>query len=263
MVDRHLRFGPGARIGRAAEATESLPDHRLHVGGFKVADRNDRHQIGPVPVLVEALQHLGGSGFQDSGITDRKPLGVVRSVKDHGKLLVLDPGLGTPPAPPFLDDHAALLVYLFGIEEEGARPVHEDLECGRQHLGVVHRDPKHVHGLVEARVGVDVRPELHPDRLEVVHERLLLEVLRAVEGHVFNEMRQPELVFVLEDRARVDGQAQFGTVLGLVVLVDEEGEPVVESAGDDFGVGGDGGVQIRRLGRGAVGPDKHCGAQKR
>ena len=239
VVDRNLRPGSGAWIGGAPEAAESSADHRLDRLSIKIADRDDRHQIRPVPVLVEAAQPVGGRVRQDVGVPDRESFRVARTVEDDRELLILDPRRAPPPSAPLLDHDTALLVDLLRVEDDATGPVHQDLEGRREHLGVVHRDLQHVHRFVEAGVGVDVGSKPHPDRLEVVHQLQLLEVLGAVEGHVLDEVGKPELVVVLEDRAGVDDQAQLGAVFWLVVFVDEVGEAVRQGAGGNLGIGGD------------------------
>jgi hypothetical protein len=48
-------------------------------------------------------------------------------------------------------------------------------------------------------VRVHVRPEAHPDGLQVIDELVLRKRSRAVERHVLQEVRQPALVVVLQD----------------------------------------------------------------
>ncbi len=90
------------------------------------------------------------------------------------------------------------------------RDIAEEQKRLAHRLGVVGRHVQHVHGLVEARVGVHARPQPHADRLHELHQVLLGEVLAAIEGHVLDEVRQPELVVVLDDRSDIDGEPQFG-----------------------------------------------------
>ena len=64
-------------------------------------------------------------------------------------------------------------------------------------------------------------------------------MLGPVEGHVLDHVGQAQLILVLEDRAGVDDQAQFGPVLRLPVLADVITEAVPELADRDLGVDGD------------------------
>ena len=233
MIDRDFGRDAGTGLRGPGQSPELIADRRFDLGAVEITDRDDGHQVRAVPVLVEAAQPLGRGRLEDLGLPDRQPLRVERPLEQDRELLILNARLRPAPAPPFLDHDAALLVHLFRVEEHALSPVREDAEGGRQHLRVVHRHLQHVDGLVKAGVSVEVRTELHPDRLEVVDERLLLEVLRAVERHVFDEMREPELILVLEDGARVHDEAQFHPVLRLIVLVHEIAQAVVQRPGDD------------------------------
>ncbi len=62
---------PGSRRGRLGNAGESLLDQRLDLPGVKVAHRHNRHQIGTVPVPVEAADRFGGAGLDALGRPDR------------------------------------------------------------------------------------------------------------------------------------------------------------------------------------------------
>jgi hypothetical protein len=67
-------------------------------------------------------------------------------------------------------------------------------------------------GLVKAGVGVDVRAEAHADRLHEPDDPLIREVGGAVERHVLDEVGEPALVVVLEDRAGADHEPELGAV---------------------------------------------------
>ena len=233
MVDRDFGRDPGTRLRGPRQPCEPLANHRFHIGAIEIADGDDRHEVRPVPVLVEAAQPLDGGRLEKFRLPDRESFRIQRSLEEDRELLVLYPRSGPPPSAPFLDHDPALLVHLLRIEDDALGPVFEDLERRRERLRVVHRHLEHVDRLVEARVCVDVGAELHPDRLEIVDERLLLEVLRSVERHVLDEVCEPELVLVLEDGARVHDEAQFRPVLRLIVLVHEVAQAVVQHPGDD------------------------------
>ena len=226
VVERHLQRLARTGIGRGREALEAASDHALDGFPVEVPHGDHRHEIGPVPVPVEPLESRGGSRFQHLGLPDRQAVRIEGALEQDGELGVEHPGLRPPPEPPLLDHHSALGVHLLGVEEHGAGPVLEDLERRLQHFRIVHGDAQHVDGLVEAGVGVDVGTELHPDRLQVVDQLLLLEVLGAVEGHVLGEVGQTELVLILQDGAGVHHQAKLGAVLGGAVLAHVVAEAV-------------------------------------
>ena len=99
--------------------------------------------------------------------------------------------------------------------------------------------------LVEARVGVDVRAEVHARRLQEGNPLLLGEVLRAVEGHVLDEVRQAALVVVFEHRPGVDDEPELGAILGLLVDADVVAHAVGQRADRDPRIDGNGRRQRR------------------
>ena len=165
----------------------------------------------------------------------RAALCVPRAPQDHRELLVLNTRAGATTHPPLFDDYASFLINLLGIQCESVRPVFQDLERGGYHLGRVGWDLKHVPGLVEAGRGVQVRAHPHADRLHELNQLLLLEVLGPVEGHMFEKVGEPKLVFVLEHRARLDHQAELSPVRRLTVFADEVAETVLELPNRDVG----------------------------
>ncbi len=85
-----------------------------------------------------------------------------------------------------------------------------------------------VNGFVQRGVGVDVAAEVHTDGLEILDDALAGEVLRAVESHVFKEMRQTVLVILLQhgsDRLR---NVELAALFGVLVVADVVGQSVVQ-----------------------------------
>ena len=119
--------------------------------------------------------------------------------------------------------------------------------------GIVGRNLQLVDGLVEARVGVDVRAEAHADRLHERDDVLLREVARAVERHVLDEVREPALIVVFEDRAGVDDEPELGAALRLLVRADVVAQAVRQRADGDPRVDGNGRRQRRVLRAGGDG----------
>ena len=69
-------------------------------------------------------------------------------------------------------------------------------------------------------MGVHVGAESHPEALHERGDVLLRKIARAIEGHVFDEVRQSALVVVLEHRPGLDGEPKFGAAGGLPVHAD-------------------------------------------
>jgi hypothetical protein len=97
--------------------------------------------------------------------------------------------------------------------------------------GPIGGDLEHVDGFVERRRGIDVRAEARADRFEERYQLARLEVLRAVEGHVLEKMREAALVRVFLNGARVDGQPHGDTFFRTVVVADEITQPVRQPPG--------------------------------
>ena len=140
------------------------------------------------------------------------------------------------PEPPLLAHDAALVRDLGRVEQLAVRPVLENRERLVDDARRVGRNRQDVDRLVEARVGVQVGAEPHTDRLQVLHEIVLVEMRRAVERHVLDEVREAELVLVLEHRAGVHDEPQLGALFRLVIDADVVADAVRQRADLDLGI---------------------------
>ena len=228
-----------------------LLDQFLDRRHLEVADRDDGHQVRPIPVGVELLETVVVEVVDDVHAADGDARGVPRSFHEDRELHVLHPRVRAAAEAPFLADDTALLVDLGRIEREVVRPVFEREECLVDHVGPVGRDLQDVDGLVEAGEGVHARAHPHADGLHELHQLVLREMRRAVKRHVLDEVRQPPLVLVFEHGPGLDDQAQFGAVLRLVVGANVIVEAVGERADGDVRIDGDylierGGLRVLR-----------------
>ena len=197
-----------AQVGRR-DGSELPPDQILHPCLVEIADRNDGHEIRPIPVRVEALQRLGLEVPDVLHRADRCALGVARAPEQDRKLQVLHPGVRPASLPPFLDDHAAFLLDGLGIEREAVSDVREKQERLAHGFRVVGRDVKHVHRFVERGIRVHPGAQPHADRLHELDELELREVLAATECHVLDEVGQADLVVVLHHGSHIHHEPQF------------------------------------------------------
>jgi len=85
-----------------------------------------------------------------------------------------------------------------------------------------------VYGLVDAGVGIEITTELDAVGAAPFDEVVALEVIAAVEGHVFQEVCKSSLVFVLLQRANFLCNVEIGTVLRPVVVADVVSQSVAE-----------------------------------
>ena len=259
--DAEQRFGVlGDVVGDARalgigvrQAAEAVDDALLDIVLVEIAGRDDGHQVGPVPVAVITPHRVVGEALQALFGTDRQPDRVLRPPEQNRELDLVDAGSGAEPQAPLLDDDPTLLVDLLALERHRTGPVLEDLEGSIDDDLLVGRDRQHVDGLVEARVGVDMGPEAHPERLQRVDQRLLLVALGAVERHVLDEVRDAELVVILEQGAHLYDKAQVGAARGIGVLTDEIAHPVGKLADDDRRIDRHDRIERRDLGVDRIG----------
>ena len=231
--DDHLLLGGVGRRGG------NVGHQRLEPGfrglGVQIADDDDRLVVGAVPFLVEALQRVVLEALQPVEVTDQVAVLVARALAQSLQQLHRRTPRSAVARAQLLHDDAALGVDLLGPERDEVRPVVQDqhgrvddsLARGRDVRNVVNR-------LVPARTGVEVVAEFHADGLQVLDELFSGEVLRAVEGHVFEEVGQTLLVVLLLDGAHVVQDVEVGLPLGLFVVPDVVGQSVVEPARADL-----------------------------
>ena len=217
----------------------------LYLGRVDVADDDQSHELRPIPGVVEGTQTGGGGVAKHLRFANWQPLGVARTVEQHRKLLVPDSGPGAETAAPFLDDHASFLVDFGRIERQAAGEVGHRRQALGDDVRLVARQFEHVDGFVEARIRIHVRAKTGSDGFERRNQLARLEVRAAVERHVLDEMRQALLVVRLIDRSRLDGEPERHSLGGLLVMPNENLQPVRKRGGADRRVEGDDILGIR------------------
>ena len=210
--------------------TEVPLDQILDLRLVEISDGDNRHQIRPVPVVVEPPQRGVRVGLENRLVTDRQARAVSRTGEQHREPLVLHSVFGALPESPFFDHDRALLLDLGCVERDVVRPLGEDLKSLVDDRGGVGRDRHHVDRLVEAGVGVDVRTVAHSHRLEVARDLVVGEPLRTPERHVLDHVGEAALIGILENRAGVQHQPQLRALLGFVILADVVAHPIRQHA---------------------------------
>ena len=124
------------------------------------------------------------------------------------------------------DDHAALAVYGVLLQQHAVRIVAQKHEAVADELGRGFGHVELVDRLYKAGVRVGVGAERHAEALEVFDHLARREMLRAVEGHVLEEVGKASLVFELVRRAALYEQAHRHPVGRLRVFIDRDGHPV-------------------------------------
>ena len=158
-VEVRARPGPGRRRNRSEVRLDQILDRGL----VEIADRDDGHQIRPVPIGIEFLQPLGLAVLNDLGQTNRNPIRIARAFEQDRKYLILCPGPGAASHPPFFHYDAALLVDFGLIEGNTVRPVLEDQQRLVHYLRLVGWDLEHINRLVKTSVGVQVSSKAHAE----------------------------------------------------------------------------------------------------
>src|ERR1044071_7567749 len=99
---------------------------------------------------------------------------------------------------PFGEDDGALALDGGLVEERAARPVLEHSQRLIEDAGTARRHLQRILRLVETGFRVRVRADAEADRLEEGVDSLTGEVLRSLELHVLDEVREAALVIVFQ-----------------------------------------------------------------
>ena len=237
VVVRNRVDGPGPFRFPVGEFLEVLGDHRLDHLLVKITDGDDCHQVGAVPIAIEASQCFVRTVFEDVLFPDGKALRIAGIMKENRVVLVHDALERSPSEPPFFNDHTPLPVDFVLVKTDRTGPFFQDLERLVDELNGIRRDLKHVDRFIEARVGIDVRAEPDPFFFEKVDDFIFRKTLRAVERHMFAEVGKPLLIVSFKDRSRLDHQAQFRPVLRFRVGLDVVFQTVLECADGNGRIG--------------------------
>ena len=90
-MQRHRPIGGDRGGGARLYRLKSRANRGFELLRIDVADRHDRHLIGPIPGVVKGAEPRGGRAPEDLGLTDRQALGIAGLVVQDGELLVADP----------------------------------------------------------------------------------------------------------------------------------------------------------------------------
>ena len=234
----HLETDTLGRVDGSRDVFEDALQMVLHLVDVDVTDDDDALEVGTVPLVVVGAQGLMVEAADDFLGADGQAMAVGAVGVDLGKHLLVDAHLG---ALALLKDDTALLVDLLAFKRDEARPVveNEDARVDEVHVGG-RNVGEHVDGLLDAGPGVDILAELHAVVLHVVEQCLAGEVLRAVEGHVLQEVGQTLLVVFFKDGADLLRDVEVGALGGFLVMTDVVGQSVLQFASSDIRVEGHG-----------------------
>ena len=225
-TNRQRRVGSGSLGLWVLQLRKIGLDQRLGVGRLKVTDHHHGHQVGAIPVFVKALHGLELETLECLLGANRQALGVLGTAEYLGEQDLVHAVLGALAQAQFFQHDAALSVDIGVRQTDAASPIGQHEKALFHGLALVGRQRQDVDGLVEAGVGIQIGAKLQSNRLQVRDQLVLLEVRRAIEGHVLDKVRQAALVIVFQHRARLDHQAQLQTLLGARVFLYVVGQAV-------------------------------------
>ena len=151
------RFVAGETSGEKCALIIATAGVAIHV-----ADDDHRHQIGTVPVAIEAHQLFALRLFDHRGVADRWTIRVARSLELDPPDLVLRALGRAEVQPPFGQHDGALAVDGVLFEGGGVGPVFEHEERAIEHPRRTGRNAQRVLRVVEARRGVGVGTNPQP-----------------------------------------------------------------------------------------------------
>ena len=186
----HIEGRPSSFWLRVREGGEVLPDHRRHGVAIDVADNDDGHQVGAVPLPVEPDELVALCGLDHSRRANRRSIHVPRSFELHASHLVFGPLAGAQAPAPLGEDDWSLTIDPGRFEGGAAGKVFEHRQRGVEGTRPVGRHPQRVLRFIEARCRVGIRADTEPQRAEEVGETSIRKVPRALELHVLDEVRQ-------------------------------------------------------------------------
>jgi hypothetical protein len=236
FVGRDVEDGRRPRLRGPFEVAEVLADQRLHLRRVDIADRDDGHVIGRVPVAIKGPQPVVRRLLDHLGQADGQPVCVARAMEDDRELFAPDAIACSKSKPPLLEHDTALLVDLLIGERRAPRKVGQGGDPPIQQRVAIARNVERVDRLVERGVRVRIGAEAQANRLEVGHQLVRFEVGRAIEVHVLVQMREAALVVGLRRGTDIHGKSQVHPSLRLVVRADEIAQAVGQHAGAHAGI---------------------------
>ena len=236
-----LRVGHGLSYDRCCilgvrDVGEEFLDHRFGVVYVDITHDDESLIGGMIPLLIVVAQLLRTEVIDNRHQTDGIAHTVFRIGIEGRQVAFQHTTAGRGAHAPLLMDDTTLLVDFLGFEQKARRPVAQDeqarverrLTCCRHVVDVVDR-------LVDRGVSIQVGSELHTNGLQPRDELVALEVIRTVEGHVFQEVGESALALLLLNGTHLLCDVEVGAVLRPVVVTNVVGQPVVELS-DAYGL---------------------------
>ena len=215
-------------IFRLRNLRKELFDFLLDLVHVDVADNDNSLKVRAIPLLIIVAQILVGEVIDDFHRADGQAILVFRTFVD-ARHHVFRHSLhrhSCASRAPFLVDNTAFLVDFLVFEQNVVAPVVQHEQTRVEDSLALQRHGTHmIDRLIDTRIGVQIGTELHADALAPGHDAKPLslsgEVFRAVEGHVFQKMRQSALTRLFEDASHALCDVEIGqsSLFGIVAQV--------------------------------------------
>ena len=244
------------------EAAEMPLDRCRDRLGADVAGDHDHGPLGRVPVAIEGPELLARRGADHALEADRLALRIERAGQQEVEHR-LGRATGRRVAEALLaQDDAALGLDLVGGQRQPASDLAQDADALVDQCCVVARQVQLVHGLVEAGPRIGVRTKGQARALQERHELTRRQVLRALEGHVLEEMGEAALRLGFHERAGLDQEAQADTVRRSALRQDGVAHAVGQPAPGNGGIMGEHTVRRGRPRWQRLARRERCGGQR-
>ena len=208
----------------STENTLHLGFHLVHID---VTHNHYALQVRTIPLLVVSAEEIGFKVVDDFHQTNRHAMTIFAAGIEFGQTAFENAHHSTRAHAPFFVNHATFLLNLFLFEQQTARPVSQD-EQARIDVASFHRNIVDVVDcLVSRGVSVEVFSKLHTNAFAVFDELSVFgKVLRTIEGHMFEEVRQTALVVVFLHRTHLLCNVEVHLSFRFLVVADVVGQSV-------------------------------------
>ena len=234
----HVEDRPRPLRFRIDERREVLPDHRGDGVPVDVADDDHGHQIGPVPVAIEPHQLFALRRLDHGRDPNRRSVRIARSLQLHAAHLLGGAFAGAEVAAPFGEDDRALRSMAAGSKSAPPAQSSSTVSAMSRTPGRSVGHAQRVLRVVETGLRVRVLADAQAERRQEIVNAPSREMLRSLELHVLDKMRQSALVVVFQDRSGLHDQPELGLAGGLGVRPDVEAQAVRQPTDEHLWIDG-------------------------
>ena len=231
LVVGHLLVNHGCGVLHQFDAREEFLDLGLGAVNIHITNYNDGLVVGTIPFLVVVAQHFGLEVVNYLHKTDWHTATVLAARIEVLEISFQHTHHGTCAHTPLLVDHTTLFVDFLGIEGKTIRPVFQDEQTGVEGACACRRNiADTVNRLVNSGIGIEVRTKLYTDGTQILNQAVVWIVVRAIESHVFQEVSQASLVFILLNGTHTLCDVEVYSVLGITVVADVISKAIAQLA---------------------------------